>query len=87
MICYPAGGGAEVASRTRVRSAWVKFNEPPPVQTKWSVTLILKGKIYDASVQRVLVSGSETWAIKAEDLAILRRPRGFHGITGCVEFI
>ena len=33
----------------------------------------LKGKIYDACVQRVLVYGSETWAIKAEDLARLRR--------------
>ena len=30
-------------------------------------------KIYDACVQRVLVYGSETWAIKAEDLARLRR--------------
>ena len=32
-----------------------------------------EGKIYDACVQRVLVYGSETWAIKAEDLARLRR--------------
>ena len=34
----------------------------------------LKGKYrYDACVQRVLVYGSETWAMKAEDLARLRR--------------
>ena len=33
----------------------------------------LKGKIYDACVQRVLVYGSETWAIKARTLARLRR--------------
>ena len=37
------------------------------------VSLKLKGKIYDACVQRVLVFGSETWAIKAEDLARLWR--------------
>ena len=61
------------ASRTRVRSAWGKFNELAPVLTKRGVSLKLKGKIYDACVQRVLVYGSETWAIKAEDLARLRR--------------
>ena len=57
-----------------MRSAWGKFNELAPVLTKkgWS-SLKLKGKIYDACVQRVLVYGSETWAIKAEDLARLRR--------------
>ena len=71
MLC--AGGGAEEASRTRVRSAWGKFNELAPVLTKRGVSLKLKGKIYDACVQRVLVYGSETWAIKAEDLARLRR--------------
>ena len=65
--------GAEEASRTRVRSAWGKFNELAPVLTKRGVSLKLKGKIYDACVQRVLVYGSETWAIKAEDLARLRR--------------
>ena len=49
------------------------FNELAPVLTKRGVSLKLKGKIYDACVQRVLVYGSETWAIKAEDLARLRR--------------
>ena len=64
---------SQEASRTRVRSAWGKFNELAPVLTKRGVSLKLKGKIYDACVQRVLVYGSETWAIKAEDLARLRR--------------
>ena len=67
LIC--AGGGAEDASRTRVRSAWGKFNELAPVLTKRGVSLKLKGKIYDACVQRVLVYGitrlelwkRETW--------------------------
>ena len=70
MLC--AGGGAEEASRTRVGSAWGKFNELAPVLTR-GVSLRLKGKIYDASVQRVLVYGSKTWAMKAEDLARLGR--------------
>ena len=42
MLC--AGGGAEEASRTRVRSAWGKFNELAPVLTKRGVSLKLKGK-------------------------------------------
>ena len=71
MLC--AGGGAEDASRTRVRSTWGKFNELAPVLTKRGVSLKLKGKIFDACVQRVLVYGSETWAMKAGDLVRLRR--------------
>ena len=65
MICYVQEGEAEEASRTRVRSAWGKFNELAPVLTKRGVSLKLKGKIYDACVQRVLVYGSETWAYKS----------------------
>ena len=63
MLC--AGGGAEEASRTRVRSAWGKFNELAPVLTKRGVSLKLKGKIYDACVQRVLVYGSENLGYKS----------------------
>ena len=65
--------GAEDASRTRVSLAWGKFNELAPVLSKRDVSLKLKGKIYDACVQRVLVYGSETWAMKAGDLDRLRR--------------
>ena len=71
MLC--AGGGAEDASRTRVWSDWGKFNELAPVLTKRGISLKLKGKIYDACVQRVLVYGSETWAMKEGDLVSLRR--------------
>ena len=51
MLC--AGRGPEDASRTRVRSAWGKFNELAPVLTKRGVSLKLKGKIYEACVQSV----------------------------------
>ena len=36
-----AGGGAEEASRTRVRSYWPKFNDLAPVLTKRGVSLKL----------------------------------------------
>ena len=60
--------GAEEAFRTRVWSAWGKFNELAPVLAKRGVSSKLKGKICDACAQRVLVYGSEMWAMKAEDI-------------------
>src|SRR5664279_1077102 len=36
-------------------------------------SLAVKGKVYKACVQRVLVYGSETWPIKVEDMQRLQR--------------
>ena len=71
MISYTcAGWGAEGAVRTRVQSTWGKFNELAPGLTRKAVSLKLKGKIYDAFIQKVLVLyGSETWAMEEGDLA------------------
>jgi len=68
-----AGGGAEEASRTRVRCAWAKFKELAPVLTSRGASLKVKGKVYNACVQRVLVYGSETWPVKIEDMQRLER--------------
>lgn len=68
-----AGGGAEEASIARVRSAWAKFKELAPVLTSRGASLKVKGKVYKACVQRVLVYGSETWPMKMEDLQRLER--------------
>jgi hypothetical protein len=68
-----AGGGAEEASRTRVRCAWAKFKELAPVLTSRGASLKVKGKVYNACVQRVLVYGSETWPVKTEDMQRLER--------------
>ena len=55
-----AGGGAEEASRVRVRCAWTKFRELAPILTSRRASLRVKGKVYKTCVQRVLVYGSET---------------------------
>src|SRR5207244_4086203 len=68
-----AGGGAGDASRIRVRCAWGKFNELKPVLAERCTSLKLKGKIYKACVQSVLVYGSETWPLKEEDARRLER--------------
>ena len=67
------GGGAEAASRVRVRCAWGKFNDLAPILTMRGASLKMKGKIYRACVHRVLVYGSETWAVKVEDMRRLGR--------------
>ena len=67
------GGGAEDASRARVRCAWAKFRELAPILASRGASLRVKGKIYRACVQRVLVYGSETWPMKSEDLLRLER--------------
>ena len=68
-----AAGGAEEASRTRVRCAWGKFNELGCILAERGASLKLKGKIYSLCVQRVLVYGSETWPVKVEDMRRLER--------------
>jgi hypothetical protein len=68
-----AGGGAEAASRARVRCAWAKFRELAPVLTSRGASLKVKGKVYRACVQRVLVYGSETWPVKVDDMQRLER--------------
>ena len=68
-----AGGRAEEASRSRARCAWAKFKDLAPVLTSRGASLKVKGKVYRACVQRVLVYGSETWPRKSEDLQRLER--------------
>src|SRR3989441_12238676 len=67
------GGGAEEASRARVRCAWKKFRDLRRLLTMSGASLKVKGKIYRACVQRVLVYGSETWQMKMDDMQRLVR--------------
>jgi len=68
-----AGGGAGEASRMRVKGAWNKFRELPPILTKRGASLKIKCKIFRACVQSVLVYGTETWAMKVDDMERLER--------------
>jgi hypothetical protein len=66
-------GGAEEASRARVRNAWAKFRELSPLLTARGASLKVKGKLYSLYVQCVMMYGSETWAMKVEDMQRLER--------------
>ena len=77
-FCYlgdmiSCGGGADDAVRNRVKCAWGKFRELAQILTLRGVSLKLKGKIYVACVQSVMVYGSETWAVKVSNLQQLER--------------
>jgi hypothetical protein len=67
------GGGADEAVRARVKSAWGKFMELAPILTVRGLSLKMKGKIYRACVQSVMLYGSETWALKVGNVQQLER--------------
>ena len=60
-----AGGGAEEA--TVNRCGWTKFSELEPILKAKGPSWNLKGKVYRACVQSVIVYGSKTWALRIED--------------------
>jgi hypothetical protein len=47
-----SGGGAEEASRTRVKCGWKKFRELTPVLSVRGASLKLKGKIYSSTCEK-----------------------------------
>ena len=56
-----------------MRCAWSKFRELAPILTSRGASLKVKGKVYRTCVQRVMVYGTETWPMKAEDMNRLER--------------
>ena len=50
-----------------MRCAWDKFRELSPILTARGVSLKVRGKVYRACVESVMVYGNETWVVKVED--------------------
>ena len=50
-----SGGGVVEAARARVRCAWAKFKELSPILTVRGASYRIKGRIYSACVQSVLL--------------------------------
>ena len=67
------GCGEEESSIARVRCAWGNFMDLKMLLAARGASLRVKGKMYRACVQRVLVYGSETWAMKKVDMQRLLR--------------
>ena len=61
-----------------------KFRKLRRLLTARGASLKVKGKIYRACVQRVLVYGSETWPMKKDDMQTLVRTK-IPWLDGCRE--
>ena len=77
-FCYlgdmlSAAGGSELATVTRVKSAWKKFRELMPVLTTRHFTLRTRGRMYSPCVQSMMLHASETWPLSKPDLHRLQR--------------
>ena len=68
-----AGGGYEAAVTARVRIGWVKFRECGVLLNSKRLSLKLKGKSYQSCVRLATLYGSETWCLRENKMAILRR--------------
>ena len=56
------------AAKARLICAWAKFRKLSPILTVRGASYHIKEKIYRACVHSVLTYGTETWAMKAENL-------------------
>ena len=66
-------GWVEGAMTARIRSGWKKFRELQGILTMRKLSLKLRGRVYGACVRSVMLYGSETWAIKVEQIQRLER--------------
>ena len=70
-----AGGGCEAAVTARARTGWVKFRECGELLNSKRFSLKLKGMVYRSCVRSVMLYGSETWCLRENEMAILRRTK------------
>ena len=68
-----SNGGCEVNTITRIRSAWGKVRELLPLLTNQTIPLESRGKVYNSCIRRVLLYGSECWAVTTTDVQRLQR--------------
>ena len=68
-----AGGGCEAAVTARARIGWVKFRECRELLNSKRLSLKLKGMVYGSCVRLAMLSGSKTWCLRENEMAILRR--------------
>ena len=68
-----ASGGCEAAVTARARIGWVKFRECGELLNSKRFLLKVKGMVYRSCVRVAMLYGSETWCLRENEIAILRR--------------
>ena len=66
-------GGCEHAILKRIQTGWLKFRELSGVLIGKGMSLKSKGIIYTTCIRPAMLYGSETWAIKIEDIRKMQR--------------
>ena len=66
-------GGCFDAITLRVLSAWKNFRDLLPILTNRGFSSSVRGLVYNSCVRSVLLYGSETWAVKVENINRLTR--------------
>ena len=67
------GSGCEAAVTARARIGRVKFRECGELLNSKRVSLKLKGMVYQSYVRSAMLHGCETWCLRENGMAILRR--------------
>ena len=68
-----ASGQNEAAVKARTRIGWIKLRECGELLYGRKFSLKTKGRIYHSSVRSAMLYGSETWCLRENEMAILRR--------------
>ena len=68
-----ASGGCEMAVTARTRFGWAKFRECGELLRGRQFSLKMKGRVYRTCVRSAMRYGSETWCLRENEMAILRR--------------
>ena len=68
-----ASGDCEAAVTARARIGWVKFRECGELLNSKRFLLNAKGMVYRTCVRVAMLYGSETWCLRENEIAILRR--------------
>ena len=66
-------GGSETAVTARTRIGWIKFRECGELLYGRKFLLKMKKRIYHSCIRSAMLYGSETWCLKENEMAILRK--------------
>ncbi|RUS90819.1 hypothetical protein EGW08_001438 [Elysia chlorotica] len=77
-FCYlgdmlSAAGGCDLATTTRVKTAWKKFKELLPVLLSRHLSYKTRGHVYSTCVRSAMLHASETWPLTKTNLQRLQR--------------
>ena len=68
-----AADGCELSTTTRVKTAWKKFKQLPPVLSSRHLPFKTRGRVYNSCVWSAMLHASETWPLTKPNLQRLQR--------------